>query len=210
MGTEKRERQKANRAQRQLEQARAQKVDATKRTFLRLVSVAVIAVGAVVLIVWISGGFSSDDTPEVAVTVPPVTIPVDTTPVVTFPVPDKPEVKLPAELPTELVINDLVTGEGPAAQVGDTVQVHYIGVISATGEVFDNSYDKGTPFPVTIGTTRVIAGWTEGLVGVQAGTQRQLDIPADLAYGDQGNGSIQPGDAISFVIDVMSVEPAGS
>jgi peptidylprolyl isomerase len=210
VGTEKRERQKANRAQRQLEEARAQKVDATKRTFLRLVSIAVLAVGAVVLIVWVSGGFSSDDTPEAAVTVPPVTIPIDTTPVVTFPVPDKPEVELPAELPTELVITDLIKGEGPAAQVGDTVQVHYIGVISSTGEVFDNSYDRGTTFPVTIGTSRVIAGWTEGLVGVQTGTRRQLDIPADLAYGDQGNGSIQPGDAISFVIDVMSVEPAGS
>jgi peptidylprolyl isomerase len=185
-------------------------VDATKRTVLRLVSVAVLAIGAVVLIVWLSGGFSSSDAPEAVVTTPPSTVPANTTPDVTFPVPDKPEVVLPTELPTELVITDLVDGEGPAAQVGDTVLVHYIGVISETGEVFDNSYDRGQPFPVTIGTTNVIAGWTQGLVGVQAGTRRQLDIPAELAYGDQGNGSIQPGDAISFVIDVLSVEPAGS
>ncbi|MDO8361796.1 MAG: FKBP-type peptidyl-prolyl cis-trans isomerase [Actinomycetota bacterium] len=120
----------------------------------------------------------------------------------------KPQVQLPAELPTTLVVTDLLPGSGPAAETGDTVVVHYVGVRSADGQEFDNSYDAGQPFPVTLGTQSVIAGWEEGLVGAQAGGRRQLDIPADLAYGDEPRGDIiQPGDALTFVIDVVAVVP---
>ena len=35
-----------------------------------------------------------------------------------------------------------------------------------------------------LGSASVIQGWDEGLVGAQAGSQIQLDIPAELAYGD--------------------------
>ena len=118
----------------------------------------------------------------------------------------KPVVEIPAELPTELVITDLVAGSGEAAEVGDTVTVHYIGVRSEDGTEFDNSYDGGVPFPVTLGLNSVIEGWELGLIGVQAGTRRQLDIPSSLAYGEQSGGVIQAGDALTFVIDVLSVE----
>ena len=214
MGTEKRERQKANRQQRLIEQQREERSAAVRRNVVRWGLAAVLGLGAVVLIAWIGGAFSGDDdeagdTP--ALTVPPLTVPTDTTPVVTFPVPPKPEVELPAVEPTDLVITDLVVGEGPEAEAGDTVLVHYVGVLSSDGTEFDNSYDRGTPFPVTLGTGGVIQGWEEGLLGVQAGGQRQLDIPADLAYGDTGSGAIiGPGDAITFVIDVLEVQKANS
>jgi cyclophilin family peptidyl-prolyl cis-trans isomerase/FKBP-type peptidyl-prolyl cis-trans isomerase len=120
---------------------------------------------------------------------------------------EKPEVQIPAELPTELVITDLVEGTGEPAKDGDTVTVNYVGVRSADGTEFDNSYDRGSPFPVTLGSNSVIPGWEQGLIGVKEGGRRQLDIPADLAYGDSGAGDvIQPGDALSFVIDVVSIE----
>jgi cyclophilin family peptidyl-prolyl cis-trans isomerase len=123
------------------------------------------------------------------------------------PSPDKPEVEIPAELPTELVITDITEGTGEPAKAGDTVTVNYVGVRSADGTEFDNSYDRGSPFPVTLGAGQVIPGWDEGLIGVKQGGRRQLDIPADLAYGDQGAGDvIQPGDALSFVVDVVSIE----
>jgi peptidylprolyl isomerase len=121
----------------------------------------------------------------------------------------KPEVKIPATIPTELVITDITEGTGPAAVDGDTVVVHYVGVRSADGTEFDNSFDRGTPFPVTpLGTASVIDGWNQGLVGVKAGGRRQLDIPADLAYGDTPQGDIiKAGDALTFVIDVVAVVP---
>lgn len=122
--------------------------------------------------------------------------------------PDKPEVSIPAELPTELVITDLVEGTGDAAVEGDTVLVNYVGVRSADGTEFDNSYD-GQPYPVVLGSGGVIPGWEQGLVGIKTGGRRQLDIPADLAYGDEPQGDvIQAGDALSFVIDALAVVPA--
>ena len=54
---------------------------------------------------------------------------------------EKPSVEIPAEIPTELVVTDLVTGSGPAAEVGDDLLVHYVGVLSADGQEFDNNYD---------------------------------------------------------------------
>ena len=45
-----------------------------------------------------------------------------------------------------------------------------------------------------------------GLVGIKAGGRRQLDIPAELAYGDAGAGDIiQPGDALTFVIEARAI-----
>jgi FKBP-type peptidyl-prolyl cis-trans isomerase len=118
----------------------------------------------------------------------------------------KPNVSLPTTTPTSLVVTDLRPGSGSAAAVGDTVVVHYVGVRSADGTEFDNSYDRGQPFEVVLGAGEVIKGWEDGLVGAQAGGQRQLDIPSDLAYGANGAGDIiQPGDAITFVVDVLAV-----
>jgi FKBP-type peptidyl-prolyl cis-trans isomerase len=120
----------------------------------------------------------------------------------------KPKVKIPGSLPTKLVITDLTEGTGAAAEAGNEVTVHYVGVRSADGKEFDNSYDRGQPFPVVLGQGGVIKGWDQGLVGVKAGGRRQLDIPADLAYGDSPQGDvIKPGDALTFVVDVVSVKP---
>jgi peptidylprolyl isomerase len=121
----------------------------------------------------------------------------------------KPDVKLPSPLPTELAITDITDGTGTAAASGDTLVVHYVGVRSADGQEFDNSYDRGSPFSVTIGIGQVIKGWDEGLVGIKQGGRRQLDIPPDLAYGDSPPGTdvIQAGDALSFVIDAVAVIP---
>jgi peptidylprolyl isomerase len=125
--------------------------------------------------------------------------------------PDKPKVQVPATPPTKLVVTDLVPGTGPAAKTGDEVILHYVGVRSADGVEFDNSYDRGEPFTVVLGAGKVIPGWEQGLLGVQAGGRRQMDIPADLAYGDRGSGTaIRPGDALSFVVDVLAVLPTST
>ncbi len=120
----------------------------------------------------------------------------------------KPKVKIPSKLPTKLVITDLTVGTGDAAKAGDDVVVNYVGVRSADGKEFDNSYDRGQPFTVTLGAGGVIKGWQEGLIGIKAGGRRQLDIPSDLAYGNNPQGSIiKPGDSLTFVIDAVSVTP---
>jgi len=120
----------------------------------------------------------------------------------------RPDVDPPTEQPTELVITDIVTGTGWEVGVGDTVWVDYTGIRSIDGTEFDNSYDRGEPFRFTVGQGSVIDGWDEGLIGASAGTQRRLDIPADMAYGDQPQGGvIQAGDALTFMIEVRAVVP---
>ncbi len=219
MGTEKRERQKANRQQRLIEEAKAERSAAVKRNVLRWSLAAVLAIAAVVLIAWIGGAFTGDDETETTIpdiTVPVETVPVDTTPEVTTAPGDttpadeasgKPSVLVPEEAPTELVVTVIEEGTGDPAEAGDTVEVNYVGVRSEDGVEFDNSYDRGSPFSFTIGAGQVIDGWDQGVEGATEGSIIQLDIPADLAYGDADRGVIRPGDALSFVIEIVSITP---
>lgn len=121
-----------------------------------------------------------------------------------------PTVSLPAELPTDLVVTELIAGSGPEAQVGDDLLVNYVGVLSETGEVFDSSYGA-EPIEFILGAGKVILGWDQGLVGAQQGTRVQLDIPPAYAYGDRppnnGDGLIKAGATLSFVVDVVVVLP---
>jgi peptidylprolyl isomerase len=120
--------------------------------------------------------------------------------------PDKPEVEIPDEIPTELVVTVIDEGTGPAAVSGDTVIVDYVGVRTRDGVEFDNSYDRFEPFPVVLGQGGVIAGWDEGLIGAQTGARIRLDIPSDLAYGPEARGDIiGENEALTFLIDVRAV-----
>lgn len=100
---------------------------------------------------------------------------------------------------------DLEEGEGDEAQEGDAVTVHYTGWLE-DGTRFDSSYTRGEPLPVVVGAGQVIPGWDEGLVGMQSGGRRQLVIPSDLAYGEQGAGGVIPPDAtLIFEVEMESV-----
>ena len=100
---------------------------------------------------------------------------------------------------------DLVVGTGAEAQEGSKVTVHYTGTLT-NGQKFDSSVDRGEPFSFTVGAGQVIKGWDMGVVGMKVGGKRQLFIPAKLAYGDQGIGSIPPGATLVFEIELLKVE----
>ena len=198
MGTVKRERQKANRQSRLEELAKQARKNKTKRFSLR-VALLIAAVVALVGVIYLLG--SSDDSKSVSG--------VSTT--VLDPGLPKPDVSIPAELPTELKVTTITEGSGEGAKVGDSMDVHYIGYLSADGTVFDNSYDSGSPFQLTLGAGMVIDGWDQGLVGLKTGGRYQLDIPATLGYGDTGSGDvIKPGDPISVIVDIMAITPGAS
>ena len=121
---------------------------------------------------------------------------------------EEPKVALPKVAPTKLVITDITDGTGAGAAAGDQLAVHYVGVLSSDGTRFDGNFGS-SPFSFTLGKNQVIKGWDEGLVGMKAGGMRQLDIPADLAYGDSGSGDIiKPGAALSFVVEMVGIIPA--
>ena len=118
----------------------------------------------------------------------------------------KPEVPAPsAEPPTTLIVKDIVKGTGPKAKPGDQLTMQYVGVSWSNGQQFDASWDTGQPFPFQLGAGMVIAGWDQGMVGMQAGGRRLLVIPPDLGYGPSGSGPIGPNETLIFVVDLVKI-----
>ena len=117
----------------------------------------------------------------------------------------KPEIDFPdGPAPTELVIEDLVLGDGAEAKAGDSISAHYVGVAHSTGEEFDASWSRGAPLDFRLGVGQVIKGWDDGIAGMKVGGRRKLTIPASLAYGDRGaGGAIKPGETLIFVVDLV-------
>jgi peptidylprolyl isomerase len=108
--------------------------------------------------------------------------------------------------PTKLVVKDIVQGKGRAAKKGDQLSMQYVGVTFSTGQEFDASWDRGSPLPVQLGKGMVIKGWDQGLVGIKPGGRRELIIPANLAYGAQGQPpTIGPNEPLVFIVDALSV-----
>ena len=89
------------------------------------------------------------------------------------------------------------------------VQAHYRGWLPdkkdpSQGKEFDSSYRRGRPstFPLN----RVIPGWTEGLQLVGVGGMIELEIPAELGYGEDGfPGAIPPGATLRFIVELVEV-----
>lgn len=119
----------------------------------------------------------------------------------------KPEIDFPGgEPPTDLVITDITVGDGAEATPGAKVTVHYVGVAYSTGEEFDASWNRGSPFQFQLGAGQVIAGWDSGVAGMKVGGRRQLVIPPQLGYGQRGAGNvIKPGETLIFVVDLLGV-----
>ena len=102
--------------------------------------------------------------------------------------------------PTELVITDLIVGDGAEAQPRGNVTVHYVGVDYETGEQFDASWDRGET--ITFPLRGLIQGWQDGIPGMRVGGRRQLVIPPELAYGTSGGHRLS-GRTLVFVIDLI-------
>ena len=95
-------------------------------------------------------------------------------------------------------------GSGDVAKVGQTVYVHYTGLLE-TGKKFDSSHDRGQPFSFKLGQGRVIKGWEEALALMRPGEKRTLIIPPELGYGERAAGPIPPNSILIFEIELIKV-----
>ena len=96
---------------------------------------------------------------------------------------------------------------GPMPRPTDEVKVNYEGKL-LTGEVFDSSYQRGTP--AVFGVSGLIPAWTEALQLMRPGDIWELYATAELAYGDEGAGPIPPGSVLEFKIELIAIGPQAS
>ncbi|WLW56314.1 FKBP-type peptidyl-prolyl cis-trans isomerase [Streptomyces sp. YU58] len=105
--------------------------------------------------------------------------------------------------PKELKVEVLKEGDGAKLKKGDAAEVNYLGQEYDEAKPFDNSFDRGQPFSLTIGAGGVIKGWDQGLEGQKVGSRVELVIPPDLGYGAQGQGDIKANATLVFVVDIV-------
>ena len=115
-----------------------------------------------------------------------------------------------ADAQVELQSTDLKVGEG--AEVTDAnftdYSAYYVGWLQ-DGKIFDSSFDNNDA-PTSLkspleGSTGMIQGWLEGIVGMKIGGVRELTIPSTLGYGSEEQGSIPADSPLKFI--VMLVDP---
>ena len=166
----------------------------------------IVAIAAIVGVVWLFSGGDEPSTPETSPTDPVAAPSVPTQP--DFATADsldpaletEPEVTAGAGTLTDLQVTTIVAGTGPVVEAGNEVRAHYVGAYYATGEVFQSSWDTGSPAEFDL--DGVIQGWSQGLVGVTVGSRVQLDIPFALAY--EGVPDRPQGD-LRFIVDILGV-----
>ena len=78
-----------------------------------------------------------------------------------------------------------MTTETEAVKFGDVIQVHYVGTITDTGEEFDNSYTRETPFQFEVGAGTVIGGFDAAVQGMTVGEKKTIALTPAQAYGQR-------------------------
>jgi FKBP-type peptidyl-prolyl cis-trans isomerase FklB len=107
-------------------------------------------------------------------------------------------------LPSGLQYKVIKQGDGPKPVATDMVVCNYRGTL-INGKEFDSSYKRGQPATFPVGG--VIRGWTEILQLMPVGSNYQVFIPADLAYGARPpSAEIGPNSTLIFDIELLSIK----
>ncbi|XP_053421480.1 FK506-binding protein 15 isoform X2 [Nycticebus coucang] len=106
---------------------------------------------------------------------------------------------------------DLIVAEGPAVEIGDSLEVAYTGWLfqnHGLGQVFDSTVNKDKLLRLKLGSGKVIKGWEDGMLGMRKGGKRLLVIPPACAAGSEGViGWIQAADStLVFEVEIRRVK----
>ncbi|HXS97088.1 MAG TPA: DinB family protein [Candidatus Limnocylindrales bacterium] len=117
-----------------------------------------------------------------------------------------PQVTGPVVEEASLRYIDIQEGTGETAKPGQEYTVHYTGWLR-DGKKFDSSVGK-EPLKFVQGRRLVISGFDVGFEGMKVGGKRRIFIPYELAYGEQGRGSIPPKAELIFDVELVGVKNA--
>ena len=103
---------------------------------------------------------------------------------------------------------DVRVGTGAEANVGRLVSVNYAGYnySASAAENKGTRFDSGS-FQFTVGSG-VIAGFSQGVIGMRVGGLRRVTIPPSLGYGNNppaGSG-IPANGTLVFEIELLAVQ----
>ena len=105
----------------------------------------------------------------------------------------------------ELIIEDIIVGQGAEAVKHSIITVNYTGWLE-DGTKFDSSLNPGRePLRFTLGAGQMIQGFDQGILGMKVGGKRKLTIPPNLGYGSQDKGIIPPNSTLIFELDLLIV-----
>jgi len=97
----------------------------------------------------------------------------------------------------------LAAGQGENFKDGDRILVKYTGK-HLDGTEFDSSKDKPVPFDLN----RVVPGFAEMLKLMKPGSKVIAVLPADIAYGAEGNHGIAPNETLIFEMEAVGLDTA--
>lgn len=105
-------------------------------------------------------------------------------------------------LPGGVYYKEIVAGSGAKPRNDQSVEVSYEGRLS-NGTVFDSSQEGQ---PVTFACNQLIPGFTTALTNMQVGSEWEVYIPWNQAYGAQQSGPIPPYSALVFKIKLVKIK----
>ncbi|CDJ39097.1 FK506-binding protein 1, putative [Eimeria tenella] len=113
---------------------------------------------------------------------------------------------------TELKTSVVKPGSGPTVAKGQRVTVHATGSVlqpdGATKKFWSTKDPGQQPFTWQAGLGQVIAGWDQGVIGMNQGETRMIYIPARMGYGQNGFPAwgIPPNADLQFEIECLQIQ----
>jgi FKBP-type peptidyl-prolyl cis-trans isomerase len=97
----------------------------------------------------------------------------------------------------------ITPGTDPKPTAASTVKCLYTGK-TVDGKVFDSTATRGNA-PAEFPLNGVIPAWTEAVPMIGKGGKILLVAPANIAYGEQGQGPIPPNSVLEFEVELVEI-----
>jgi FKBP-type peptidyl-prolyl cis-trans isomerase len=99
----------------------------------------------------------------------------------------------------------LATGAGPAAEPGQSVQIHETTMLR-DGTIIYDSRAQDTPITFLLGGHQVIAGVDEGVTGMRVGERRLFTIPPTLSHRSSYPPNTPPDSILVIDLELVAID----
>lgn len=107
-------------------------------------------------------------------------------------------------LPSGVQYKIIKQGNGPIPADSNKVEVRYEGR-TIDGNIFDSTAKNKQPRKFRC--NQVIKGWSEALTKMPVGSEWEIYVPQELAYGERQQAQIKPFSALIFKVKLIDIVP---